>query len=84
MAVPYTVSDSETHLFKLWDDEDVINPYFNPEFNGSEPSLIFSGLGYYVVVSKHPSVTFLQKCEEFLVVRLVLCGAVVQVDTGGV
>ena len=86
MSVPTVVCDTEPHIFKFLDAEDVRNPFLvDPTLNGTKiTSLIVGGTGPCIEIIKHPDVTLTNFCEELFIVNLIVHGAVVQVNPGGV
>ena len=85
MPVPAVVGDAEPHFFKFWDAEYVSNPLlFDPTFNRTKSYLFDSGCIPFVEIYKQTDFTFLNLYKELFVSRMILCGAVSQVYTGGV
>ena len=85
MPAPDVISDPEPHFFKFWDAKYVRNPLlFDPTFNRTKSYLFDSGCIPFVEIYKQTAFTFLNLYKEIFVVYLVVCGAVSQVDTGGV
>ena len=86
-VVPFhdVISDAEPHFFKFWDAKYVRNPFLvEPTPNRTETSLLVSGSGPCVEISKHPSVSFPRVSKNLLIVHIIVHGAVVQVDPGRV
>ena len=85
MSVPTVVGAVEPHLFKFWDAEGVSNPFLiKPTLNGTKMPLTVGGNGLYFIMPKHPDFPFTHVWEELFIVHLIVRGAVVQLDPGGV
>ena len=69
----------------FWDYDDVRNPFIvDPKLNGTEVYPLVGGCGPSISMSKQLVFPFFNVVEELLIVNLIVCGAVVQVDIGGI
>ena len=85
MVVPVLVDDLELHLFNLWYCKYVRNHLLvETTLNGTKQSLLVSGSGPYISVSKNKTVNLINIHDEFFIIHLVVGGEIIQVDPGEV
>ena len=85
VVLPDLVDDVEPHPFKLCYYGDVKNPLLvKTTLNGTKQSLLVSGSGPYISVSKNKTVNLINIHDEFFIIHLVVGGEIIQVDPGEV
>ena len=59
VSAPTVVGDTEPHIFKFWDSEDVRNPLLvDPTLNGTKLYLLVGGFSPCIEISKEPTVHY--------------------------